>query len=73
MSTSTNVEMLADGLERISEAARFLGMSRSCVYRLINAGVLPSVRIGRNRRVPIKAVRDLASNNLVVHPSRDDR
>jgi excisionase family DNA binding protein len=70
MTAITNIELLADGLERISEAARYLGVSRSLVYRLINTGVLPSVRIGRNRRVPIRAVRDLASDNLVVLPSR---
>lgn len=69
MNTSTNTELLADGLERISQSARFLGVSRSLVYRLINAGVLPSVRIGRNRRIPIRAVRELASDNLVVLPS----
>jgi excisionase family DNA binding protein len=73
MTTSTSIELLADGLERISDAARYLGVSRSLVYRLINAGVLPSVRIGRNRRIPIRAVRDLASDNLVVLPSREEQ
>jgi excisionase family DNA binding protein len=67
----TNIELLSDGLERISDAARFLGVSRSLVYRLINAGLLPSVKIGRNRRVPIRAVRELASDNLVDLPSRE--
>jgi excisionase family DNA binding protein len=73
MSATTHVELLAEGLERISDAARFLGVSRSLVYRLMNAGVLPSVRIGRNRRLPIKAVRELALNNLVGPPSCDGR
>jgi len=68
MTASTSPELLADGLERISDAARYLGVSRSLVYRLINSGMLPSVRIGRNRRVPIRAVRELASDNLVVLP-----
>ena len=68
---AANIELLSDGLERISDAAKFLGVSRSLVYRLINAGMLPSVKIGRNRRVPIRAVRELASDNLVGLPSRD--
>ena len=65
MSNSTNNEIISDGLERISEAAAFLGMSRSHVYRLIRGGVLPSVKIGKSRRVPIRAVRDLALNSMV--------
>lgn len=53
-----------DGLERIGDAARFLCVSRSLVYKLIARGVLPSVRIGGSRRVPVRAVRELALNNL---------
>jgi len=65
MSNSTNNEIISDGLERISEAAAFLGMSRSHIYRLIREGVLPSAKIGKSRRVPIRAVRDLALNSMV--------
>ena len=58
-------DILTDGLERISSAATYLGVSRSYVYKLIANGDLPSVKIGHNRRVPIRAVRDLALTNLV--------
>lgn len=64
MSNST-IELVTEGLHRISETARFLSISRSHVYQLINSGVLPSVRIGRSRRIPIKAVLDFAAANLV--------
>ncbi len=57
-------ELISGGLQRISETARFLGVSRSLVYRLINTGALPTVRIGRSRRIPILAVREFASTNL---------
>jgi excisionase family DNA binding protein len=72
MKTSTGHDLVTEGLQRISETARFLGVSRSLVYRLINAGVLPTVRIGRSRRIPIRAVRELAAANLVcvASPSR---
>jgi len=46
MNTLPNLELVTEGLQRISDAARFLGVSRSLLYRLINAGVLPTVRIG---------------------------
>lgn len=58
-------EMVSDGLERVADVARFLGLSRSQVYRLIADGTLPSVKIGSSRRIPIRAVRDLASDHLV--------
>lgn len=57
-------EIVADGLQRISETARFLGISRSMVYQLIRVGDLPTVRIGRTRRIPTKAVLELAANRL---------
>ena len=65
MNTVDKQELVGDGLERISESARFLGVSRSFIYSLISRGILPSVQIGRSRRVPIKAVRELAANNVV--------
>ncbi len=66
MNISNQQELVAEGLQRISESAKFLGISRSLVYRLINSGVLPTVRIGRSRRIPIRAVRELAAANVVV-------
>ena len=66
MNNTAQHELIADGLQRISEAARFLGISRSLVYQLINSGRLPTVRIGRSRRIPIRAVRELAVNSLVA-------
>jgi|GEM_PF-823703 excisionase family DNA binding protein len=58
-------EFLIDGLEKVSSAASYLGVSRSFIYKLIANGDLPSVKIGHSRRVPIRAVRELAQTNLV--------
>lgn len=63
----TNEEMIGQGLQRITQAARFLGISRSKIYDLMNEGRLPDVLIGRTRRVPIRAVQALALDNLVCH------
>ena len=40
----------------VDEAAEALGISRSTVYRELNAGRLPSVKIGRRRLVPASAI-----------------
>jgi excisionase family DNA binding protein len=39
------------------QVAELLGVCRSRVYDLMRTRVLPSVKIGRARRVPVNAVR----------------
>ncbi len=72
--TMTNNEnsIIYDGLEKVSDAARFLGVSRSFIYKLLSAGVLPSVKIGNSRRLPIRSVRDLAAACLTQQPRLDE-
>jgi excisionase family DNA binding protein len=41
------------GLLRVEEAAEWLGLSRTKAYQLVYRGTLPSVTIGRSRRVPV--------------------
>jgi excisionase family DNA binding protein len=64
----SSAELLSEGLARIPEVARFLGLSRSQIYVLMDRGELPYVRIGRSRRVPHRAAVDLARRNLVCRP-----
>lgn len=44
-------------LLRPAEAAEVLGMSRSRVYELMRARVLPTVRVGLSRRIPVSALK----------------
>jgi excisionase family DNA binding protein len=57
-------DMLAGGFDRVADVAATLSLSRSQVYRLIDSGVLPAVRVGSARRVPRRAVRDLLVRQL---------
>jgi len=41
----------------VEEAAELLGVGRSTVYDLMRTRALPSVRIGRCRRVPVDGLR----------------
>ena len=41
------------------EAAAVLGIGRSKLYELLQAGQIPSVRIGKCRRIPAAALREL--------------
>lgn len=58
-------ELVGDGLKRVPEAAAFLGVSRSHVYMMMEQGTLPFVKLGRSRRIPWRALIELAASNLV--------
>jgi excisionase family DNA binding protein len=60
-------------LLRVEEAAEALQMSRSKLYEMIASGEIPSVTIGRSRRVPAEALRRRVDERLAdqsVPPTR---
>jgi excisionase family DNA binding protein len=42
----------------VAEVATVMRVSKMTVYRMVHAGDLPAVRVGRSFRVPEKAVHD---------------
>lgn len=60
----TTDEMLADGLCTVAEAGKFLAISRSSLYVEMDAGRLAYVKIGRARRIPRRAIVELAAANI---------
>ncbi len=57
--------LVGEGLLRVGEASRLLGLARSTLYQLMGRGELPYVKIGRARRIPRRAVLTLAARSLV--------
>jgi excisionase family DNA binding protein len=57
-------ELVADGLLTVRECAEFLHLSRSKVYELMDAGELCFAKLGRSRRIPRRAVIELAARRL---------
>jgi excisionase family DNA binding protein len=49
----------------VAEVAALMRVSRMTVYRLVHAGVLPAVRVGRSFRVPEEAVHDYLRQSFV--------
>jgi excisionase family DNA binding protein len=49
-------------LLKVKTAAEMLDLSRSQIYNLVNTGVLRAVRVGKSIRIPVEAVRDMATN-----------
>ena len=48
--------LVQEGMVTLQEACEFLGISRSRLYGMLAAGDLPSVKLGRCRRVPRRAL-----------------
>jgi excisionase family DNA binding protein len=53
------------GLLTVAEAVAFLRIGRTTLYGMLSRGDLPSARIGRARRIPRRAVIELANRALV--------
>ncbi len=60
----SRMELVADGLFTVAEAASFLRVGRSSLYALMDRGELRFVKIGRSRRIPRRAVIALAACGL---------
>lgn len=58
------VAIVSDGLLTIEQTCAFLGLSRGAVYKLMEAGRLPFVKLGRSRRIPRRSVVELAARSL---------
>jgi excisionase family DNA binding protein len=62
--SSTNEQLVEDGLVPIHEAMAFLSVGRSTIYELMDKGMLPYAKIGRSRRIPRRALVKLAQLTL---------
>jgi excisionase family DNA binding protein len=63
--TERSAVLLADGVDTPKTAAAFLKISVAQVYRLMEMGALPYTKIGRSRRIPRRALVELAARHLV--------
>jgi len=48
----------------VAEVAEAMRVSKMTVYRLVHAGTLPAVRVGRSFRVPQDAVTEYLRNSF---------
>lgn len=58
-----NQELFEEGLVSVKEAAQFLALSRSTLYELMERGALIYTKLGRARRIPKRALIQLAHAN----------
>jgi excisionase family DNA binding protein len=56
--------LFTDGFERVRDAARFLGISVSQMYALMDRGQIPFAKFGKSRRIPRRALLDFAKRHM---------
>ncbi len=49
----------------VAEVAAVMRVSRMTVYRLVHAGTLPAVQVGRSFRIPEQAVQDYLRDSFI--------
>ena len=65
-------ELVEKGFDRPSEAAAFLGISRSHLYALMERGELMYAKFGKSRRIPRVALVEYAARRLIVSQAGRD-
>jgi excisionase family DNA binding protein len=53
----------------VAEVAQLARVSRMTVYRMVHAGDLPAIRVGKSFRVPEAAVEEMLSEGLPLPES----
>lgn len=56
--------LAGDRLCKIDEAANYLAISRASLYEILSRGEIASVKIGRSRRVPLRALIAFAAAHI---------
>jgi excisionase family DNA binding protein len=67
MENKSNVDLFKNSIEPLLTAERvafILRLSRARAYNLMQTGVIPTVRIGKSRRVRQKDLEDFISQNI---------
>ena len=65
MAENTPGDMSEAQFLTIAEVAARMRVSKMTVYRMVHAGELPAVRVGRSFRVPESAVQDYLRDSFV--------
>jgi excisionase family DNA binding protein len=59
------LDAVSGGFTKVADAAKFLGISRSKCYAMMEAGILPFALFGKSRRIPVRALNEYAARSLV--------
>jgi excisionase family DNA binding protein len=61
----TTGDLTSEGFADVPDAAEYLSLARSSVYKLMDRGDLPYAKFGKSRRIPWRALREYAGRCLI--------
>jgi excisionase family DNA binding protein len=64
--SASEVSLVGEGFAKVAEAVQFLGLSRAKIYQMMDAGDLVYAKFGKSRRIPRRALIELAERALVA-------
>ncbi len=59
-----NNDILRQGFLEVSQVAKRLGVSASTIYRMIDEGLLPAIRIRKTIKIPTVAVNECLQRQI---------
>ncbi len=59
-----NNDILRQGFLEVSQVAKRLGVSASTIYRMIDEGLLPAIRIRKTIKIPTVAVNEYLQRQI---------
>ena len=69
----TKQELLAGGLEKVSKAAKRLGIDRNTLYKWCQRGEMPYIFMNGVYRIPSRAIDEMLTTGLQVGPAHQDQ
>ena len=70
--TTNQSNSMDDGFAKVAEAADYLGVCRSQIYKLMDEGKLRWAKFGRSRRIPRQELREFGQRSIVGESEQDD-
>jgi excisionase family DNA binding protein len=69
----TKQDLLNGGLEKVSKAAKRLGIDRNTLYKWCHRGEMPFIYINGLYRIPTRAIDDMLMAGLNVGSEQEDQ
>ena len=60
----SRLDLMEEGLVSVRKGGEFLGYGHTKMYQLMDSGALPYVHFGKSRRIPVRALKELAAQDL---------
>jgi excisionase family DNA binding protein len=69
----TKQDLLAGDLEKVSKAAKRLGIDKNTLYKWCQRGEMPHIYINGMYRIPSRAIDEMLTTGLKIGPAHENQ